>query len=119
MISPTNHKSSLAITTSHKSSELPYQPQELPYQPQELPYHPQELIYQPEELPYQPEELPYQREELSPEEEARAWLDLQQVLEAIQEPGELAATYEEEEPVAVLPPEELPYLRSQPSRASS
>jgi len=103
----------------YQPQELPYQPQELPYQPQELPYQPQELIYQPEELPYQPEELPYQREELSPEEEARAWLDLQQVLEAIQEPGELAATYEEEEPVAVLPPEELAYLRSQPSRASS
>jgi len=113
-------------------AELPYQPQELPYQPQELPYHPQdlpyqtqelpylqqELPYQPQELPYQPQDLPYQQQELSPEEQARAWLDLQQVLQAIQEPGELAATYEEEEPEVVLPPEELPYLPPYTSRAS-
>lgn len=41
-----------------------------------------------------------------------------QVLQAIQEPGELAATYEEEEPEVVLPPEELPYLPPYTSRAS-
>jgi len=113
-------------------AELPYQPQELPYQPQELPYHPQDLPYQPQDLPYQQQELPYQPQELpyqpqdlpylqqglSPEEQARAWLDLQQVLQAIQEPGELAATYEEEEPEVVLPPEELPYLPPYTSRAS-
>jgi len=115
----------------YQQDELPFQPQELPghfyqpqdlaelpYQTQELPYQPQELPYQPQELPYQTQDLPYLQQGLSPEEQARAWLDLQQVLQAIQEPGELAATYEEEEPEVVLPPEELPYLPPYTSRAS-
>jgi len=46
-------------------------------------------------------------DDLSPEEQARAWMGLQQVLESLQNPGNQDYTYEgEEEPIVLLEPQD-------------
>merc|ERR1712130_845231 len=52
-----------------------------------------------------------EEEDPSPEEQARAWMGLQQVLESLQNPGSQDYTYDngEEEPIVLLEPQENIY----------